>query len=365
MNELLDEIENDLTPEIRANVTENVRARARAAVNRSLTTSTPARRFYEQYQEADDDARRVLFNDWKLRFLNRASGDPGADKTRRRFMQYLSLGANSRSTRAREAARQNLVGGAGGIGKIQYLLGKGADVNMPEYLWVVVYVTRINPISQRCIDFAENDPKAALMVPMVYVGHRRDTQAKRDSVRISDATRRGQSDNGLTQITRHLLDAGFKHRDDFVFDEIWNLEVLGFVDHGVGLEASNAADASVIEDIKRLDVIQEFLEGDGPRPLNSKIDNALLGVTNIRGLLREHETPRGALDIPRIERKLRKARDKLDAKYRGYRRRFIKDQNGDPVLPILNTTMDGLGQVRTAQFTPAARKRILRDMVAL
>ena len=125
-----------------------------------------------------------------------------------------------------------------------------------QYLWVVVYVTRIEPISQRCIDFVELDQRAELMVPMVYVGHRRDNQNKRDSVRISDATRRGRSDNGLTQITRHLLDNGMKHRDDFVFEEIWNLEVMGFVDHGVGLEASNALDASVIEDLKRLDVIE-------------------------------------------------------------------------------------------------------------
>ena len=364
MNELVEKIENDLAPDLRDNVTEVGRNRARAAVERSLTTSTPARRFYEKYNDGDDDERRAMFEDWKLRFLKRARGDPGAHKIRRRFMQYLRLGANSRSSRARTAARQGLVAASGGIGKIQYLLGKGAETNMPEYLWVTVYVTKIEPVSQRCMNFVELDDKAELMVPMVYVGHRRDNQNKRDNVRISDAKRRGTSDNGLTQITRHLLDNGMKYRDDFVFEEIWNLEVLGFVDHGVGLEASNALDASVIEDLKRLEVIEEFLDEEGPRPLNSKIDNALLGVTNIRGLLGEHDVPVGALDEPRVRAKLAKARKKLESKYNEYKRRFIKDETGDPVLPMLNVTRDGIGQVRTAQFSATRRKNILRDLVA-
>jgi hypothetical protein len=97
---------------------------------------------------------------------------------------------------------------------------------------------------------------------------------------------------------------------DFRFDEIWNLEFLGLVDHGSGLEASNALDASVVEDIKRLEVISVFLLDEGPRPLNSpttNIDNALLGVTNIRGLLQEHDTPLEHLDRPKIRTKLRKA----------------------------------------------------------
>lgn len=278
-------------------------------------------------------------------------------------MQYLRLGANSRSSAARTAARQGFVASSGGVRKIQYILGKSAEVNLPEYLWVIVYVTRIEPISARCFEFVEVDEKAALMVPMVYVGHRRDGQRKRDSVRISDAKRRGTSDNGLTQITRHLLDNGMKYPEDFHFEEIYTQEVLGFVDHGFGLEASNALDASVVEDLKRLEVIEEFLEGDGPRPLNSKIDNALLGVTNIKGLLRNHDTPIEALDEPRIRQKIAKARDKLMAKWREYRRRFIKDENGDPVLPVLGVTQDGIGQVRTAEFTPARRGRILKDLV--
>jgi len=123
---------------------------------------------------------------------------------------------------------------------------------MSEYLWIVVYVTKIHPVSERCRDFVELDDKAGMMTKMVYVGHRRDNQNKRDSVRISDAKRRGTSDNGLTQITRYYIDNEMVYNIDFRFDEIWNLEVLGLVDHGSGLEASNALDASVIEDLKRI-----------------------------------------------------------------------------------------------------------------
>jgi len=58
---------------------------------------------------------------------------------------------------------------------------------------------------------------------------------------------------------------------DFRLEEVWNLEVLGLVDYGFGLEASNALNASVIEDLKRIEVIYELLLDEGPRPLNSKI----------------------------------------------------------------------------------------------
>ena len=303
-----------------------------------------------------------LFGDWRVSYLNRVDVVPDQAKIRRRFKQYLRLGANSRSSNARKAARENFVATGGGERSIQELLGKPRETNMPEYLWVVVYVTKIEPVSQRCLDFVDADARAELMVPMLYVGHRRDSQRKRDSVRISDARRRGTSDNGLTQITRHLLDSGMAYPADFRFDEIYTQEFLGLVDHGMGLEASNAHDASVIEDLKRLDVIERFLAEEGPRPLNSKIDNALLGVTNIRGLLREHDTPVGALDEARVAMKIEKAKKKLQAKYREYRRRFIQDERGDRVLPILGVTKDGIGQTRTAEFGAARRKRILRDM---
>jgi len=86
----------------------------------------------------------------------------------------------------------------------------------------------------------------------------------------------------------------------FRFKEIWNLEVLGLVDHAMGLESSNAQEASVVKDLKRLEVLESFINNEEPRPLNSKIENALLGVTNIRGLPNEHDTTLAALDIPRI-----------------------------------------------------------------
>jgi hypothetical protein len=133
------------------------------------------------------------------------------------------------------------------------------------------------------------------------------------------------------------------YNTDFRFEEIWNLEVLGLVDHGVGLEASNAQDASVVEDLKLLEVIEFFLNNERPRPLNSKVDNALLGVTNIRGLINEHDTTLAALDIPRITKKVEKAQNKLQARYDEYKRRFLRDENGDLVLPILGTTQDGIG----------------------
>jgi hypothetical protein len=357
----LDAIEDELNQELE--VTEESRGKAQQAVERSMTLSTPVRRFYERYRDGNNDKRLELFDDWRLRFLNRARGDPGAKAIRRRFMQYLRLGANSRSSAARTAAREGYISSSGGIRKIQYLLGKGGEQNMPEYLWVVVYVTKIQPISERCRDFVELDDMAGLMTKMVYVGHRRDNQNKRDSVRISDAKRRGTSDNGLTQITRHYLDNDMVYNVDFRFDEVWNLEVLGLVDHGSGLEASNALDASVIEDLKRIEVIYEFLLDEGPRPLNSKIDNALLGVTNIRGLLRDHDTPLENLDRPKIRTKLRKAQKKLQARYDAYKRRFIRDENGDRVLPVLGTTRDGIGQTRTAEFNPNQRKNILRGMI--
>ncbi len=122
-------------------------------------------------------------------------------------------------------------------------------------------------------------------------------------------------------------------------------------------------DASVVEDIKRLEVISLFLLDEGPRPLNSKIDNALLGVTNIRGLLQEHDTPLEHLDRPKIRTKLGKAQKKLQARYDAYIRRFIRDENGDRVLPVLGTTRDGIGQTRAAEFNPTQRKNILRGML--
>ena len=115
------------------------------------------------------------------------------------------------------------------------------------------------------------------------------------------------SANGMIRLTRRLLNEGFVFQQHFVFDEIWSLEVLSRADHGHGLEAANAPDASVVEDLKRIELINEFLDGEGPCIFNSKIDNALLGVTNVRGILGDEDTPVGDLDVQRIKEKLAKA----------------------------------------------------------
>jgi hypothetical protein len=120
----------------------------------------------------------------------------------------------------------------------------------------------------------------------------------------------------------------------------------------------------VIEDHKRVEVMSQFLLNEGPRPLNSNIDSSVLGVTNIRGLFREHDTPLENLDHPKIRTKLRKAQKKLHAHYDTYKRRFIRDENGDRILPLIGTTRDGIVQTQTAKFCPTQRKNILRDMQA-
>ncbi len=52
IRDLLDEIENELTQELSVN--DQNRNRARQAVERSLTLSTPVRRFYERYRDGKD-----------------------------------------------------------------------------------------------------------------------------------------------------------------------------------------------------------------------------------------------------------------------------------------------------------------------
>ncbi len=139
--------------------------------------------------------------------------------------------------------------------------------------------------------------------------------------------------------------------------------MLGLVDHGTVLKAINALDASVIEDRKRIEVIYEFLFDEGPRPLNSKIENALFGVTNIREILRYRETTIKNLDRTNIRTKLRKAQKKLQSRYDAYKRRFIRDENGDRVLPLFGSTHDDIGQTRTAEFNPTQRNEILRRVM--
>ncbi len=85
---------------------------------------------------------------------------------------------------------------------------------------MTVYVTKTRFVSERCQNFVELDDNAGLMTSMVYVRHRRDAQNKHDPMRISEAKRRGTSDNGMTQIARHYLDNEMVYNVDFRFEEI-------------------------------------------------------------------------------------------------------------------------------------------------
>ena len=109
----------------------------------------------------------------------------------------------------------------------------------------------------------------------------------------------------------------------------------------------------------------KFLEGVGPRPYNSKVDNSLLGVTNISGLLKNHDTPADQLDVQALKKKLGRTQAKLKRKWNAYQKMFVKDRNRNVrVLPRPGTTRDGIGQLRTAQFSQSQRKRLLEQMNA-
>jgi hypothetical protein len=61
VQELLNEIEDELHQELE--VTEESRDKVQLAVERSLTISTPTRRFYERYHDGNDQKRQELFGD--------------------------------------------------------------------------------------------------------------------------------------------------------------------------------------------------------------------------------------------------------------------------------------------------------------
>eukprot|EP00873_Tetraselmis_striata_P025985 jgi/Tetstr1/446249/TSEL_033793.t1 len=327
-------------------------ARVRAHIE---AAEDPVRVFAHEYDQEDADTQDALYAVWESKFMSRAE-DPSLAE--RRFEQYLSLGRRSKPRRTAKAIRDAVGLASGARTKIQFLLGKTASFRMPEWMWVVVYKTRVRLVAA--------DPAMTLLAPMVYIGHRRDSVAVRDRVRLSDARRRARSANGLVELTRLLLGAGLSHGagGDFVFDEFYQEEVLGRVDHGHGLEASNAIDASVREDQVRLDVIEDFLNGNGPRPFNAKIDNILLGVTNVSGLLGAHNRPLSQLDVPALRRKLVEAHAVLGRKRGAYTRKFMRDEVGRRVLPEPGVTEDGLGQTRTAQLTQPQRAARLRAMNA-
>ena len=94
-----------------------------------------------------------------------------------------------------------------------------------------------------------------------------------------------------------------------------------------------------------MEYVLRFLDGTGPRVFNSKIDNSLLGVTNISGLLKEHDTPVEDLNVPALRRKLGKAQRKLKLKWKAYQKLFIRDRNRKVhvLRPRVGTTKDGIG----------------------
>lgn len=359
--EILGEVEPELSMGIE--VDEDVRDTARGRILDSYEKVSPALFFFQTYEGANDEVRAVMFRLWRNRFLSRASDNPTPAIIQRRFGQYLRLGANDQKAKGRQAARQGFADAGGGEQLIQYLLGKRSAVAMPEWLWVAVYTTRIQLNSDAAREFVDNDPVAVLMTPMIYVGHRRDSKQQRDHVRMGDAGR-GNSINGMNIAIRRLLDAGLTRPVDFDFVEIKTEHVLGRVDHGHGLEASNAVDASVVEDLERLDAIEAFLNGAGPRVFNSKIDNSLLGITNVSGLIGRHDQTPADLDVAAIRRKLDVARRRLIAKRRAYERLFIKDADGNPILPRAGVTRDGLGQRTTGELSRHNRRNLLRAMNA-
>jgi hypothetical protein len=157
----------------------------------------------------------------------------------------------------------------------------------------------------------------------------------------------------MIELVRLLLGAGLRHGTDFRFDEYEMEEVLGRVDHGHGLEAPNAVDASLREDLVQLSVIKDFISGVGPRPFNAKNDNSLLGVIDISGLLGAHSKPVGHLNVAALMEKLAEARKVLNRKRGEYLRKLIKDERGRHVLPTPGVTMDSLGQLKTAELTQA------------
>jgi hypothetical protein len=155
----------------------------------------------------------------------------------RRFDQYLSLGRRSMPRRTNQAIRESHELAAGADTKIQLLLKKQVGARLPEWLWVTVYKVRVNLLTQAARDLATNNLTVALLVPMVYIGHHRDSAIVRNRVGVSDGARRAISANGLVELVHLLLGGGLRHGIDFRFDECYTEEVLGRVDHGHGLEA--------------------------------------------------------------------------------------------------------------------------------
>eukprot|EP00873_Tetraselmis_striata_P039361 jgi/Tetstr1/459625/TSEL_004981.t1 len=184
----------------------------------------PVRVFAHEYDQGDADTQDALYAVWESKFMSRAE-DPSLAE--RRFDLYLSLGRRSKPRRTAKAIRDAVGLASGARTKYQFLLGKTAPFRMPEWMWVVVYKTRMRLVSLAAQAAVAADPAMALLAPMVYIGHRRDSVVVWDRVRLSDARRRTRSANGLVELTRLLLGAGLSHGagGDFVFDEFYQEEL--------------------------------------------------------------------------------------------------------------------------------------------
>eukprot|EP00873_Tetraselmis_striata_P003266 jgi/Tetstr1/423530/TSEL_014203.t1 len=187
----------------------------------------PVRVFAHEYDQGDADTQDALYAVWESKFMSRAE-DPSLAE--RRFDQYLSLGRRSKPRRTAKAIRDAVGLASGARTKIQFLLGKTAPFRMPEWMWVVVYKTRMRLVSLALKRRSPPTPPWPCSPPLVYIGHRRRLGGwYEDRVRLSDARRRTRSANGLWSSPVSFWDAGLSHGAGaiLVFDEFYQEECLG------------------------------------------------------------------------------------------------------------------------------------------
>jgi hypothetical protein len=147
----------------------------------------PERVFAEEYNQGDVDTQDALRTVWEAKFAKRAE-DPGM--AYRGLDQYILLGRRSLPRPANLAIRESHELAAGADSKVQLLLKKPAGARPPEWLWVTVYEVRVDMLTQAARDLATTNPTVALLAPMAYIGHRRDSAIVRNRVKVSDGTRR-------------------------------------------------------------------------------------------------------------------------------------------------------------------------------
>jgi hypothetical protein len=187
-------------------------------------TEDPIRVFGEEYDQGDADTQEALRNIWEVKFANRAEDFGMAD---RRFDQYLSVGRRSLPRRTNRTIPESHKLAAGADIKIQLLLKKPVGARLQESLRVTVYKVRVEFPTLAASDLTTNNFTVALLAPMVYIGHRRDSAIVRNQVRVSDTARRARSLSGLIELVRLLLDVASQHGNDFRFDEFYTKRGVG------------------------------------------------------------------------------------------------------------------------------------------